>query len=60
MFKKLFHLGQPPYVPEVSSPTDTSNFDIEENDVRQPVRKGIFSDFRFLFQLKNLIKKLKK
>uniref|UniRef100_A0ABM0LW56 non-specific serine/threonine protein kinase n=1 Tax=Saccoglossus kowalevskii TaxID=10224 RepID=A0ABM0LW56_SACKO len=38
----------PPYLPEVSSPTDTSNFDVDDNDFRAsdsvpPTTHGAFS-----------------
>lgn len=46
--------GQAPYIPEVSSPTDTSNFDVDDNDVRlidsiPPSSNPAFSGFHLPF-----------
>ena len=43
-----------PYIPEVSSPTDTSNFDVDDNDVRQsdaqpPAHNPAFSGLHLPF-----------
>ncbi|CAB4067561.1 CDC42BP [Lepeophtheirus salmonis] len=45
---------QAPYIPEVSSPTDTSNFDVDDNDIRQsdaqpPPHNPIFSGLHLPF-----------
>jgi hypothetical protein len=46
--------GVAPYVPEVSSPTDTSNFDVDDNDIRQsdaipPTTNAIFTALHLPF-----------
>lgn len=46
--------GLAPYIPEVSSPTDTSNFDVDDNDVRltdtiPPSANPAFSGFHLPF-----------
>ncbi|XP_030561218.1 serine/threonine-protein kinase Genghis Khan [Drosophila novamexicana] len=46
--------GLAPYIPEVSSPTDTSNFDVDDNDVRlidsiPPSSNPAFSGFHLPF-----------
>merc|ERR1719225_2108158 len=43
-----------PYIPEVSSPTDTSNFDVDDNDIRQsdaqpPAHNPAFSGLHLPF-----------
>ncbi len=45
---------QAPYIPEVSSPTDTSNFDVDDNDLRQcdtqpPQHNSAFSGLHLPF-----------
>lgn len=47
-------LGQAPYIPEVSSPTDTSNFDVDDNDIRlsdavPPIANPAFSGLHLPF-----------
>ncbi|EDW72069.1 uncharacterized protein Dwil_GK10639 [Drosophila willistoni] len=51
---KNIRCGPAPYVPEVSSPTDTSNFDVDDNDVRltdtmPPNANPAFSGFHLPF-----------
>lgn len=46
--------GVAPYIPEVSSPTDTSNFDVDDNDLRQsdavpPTTNAIFTGLHLPF-----------
>lgn len=46
--------GIAPYIPEVSSPTDTSNFDVDDNDLRQsdavpPTTNAIFTGLHLPF-----------
>jgi len=46
--------GVAPYIPEVSSPTDTSNFDVDDNDIRQsdavpPATNAIFTALHLPF-----------
>merc|ERR1719392_494943 len=43
-----------PYIPEVSSPTDTSNFDVDDNDIRMsdaqpPAHNPAFSGLHLPF-----------
>lgn len=47
-------LGQAPYIPEVSSPTDTSNFDVDDTDIRlsdavPPTANSAFSGLHLPF-----------
>lgn len=47
-------MGPAPYVPEVSSPTDTSNFDVDDNTIRHsesvpPTSNPAFSGFHLPF-----------
>ncbi|GAV07996.1 hypothetical protein RvY_17762 [Ramazzottius varieornatus] len=51
---KTLREDTPPYIPDVSSPTDTSNFDIEEGDVKQsptkpPNANAVFSGLHLPF-----------
>ncbi|EDW01957.1 serine/threonine-protein kinase Genghis Khan [Drosophila grimshawi] len=51
---KNIRSGLAPYIPEVSSPTDTSNFDVDDNDVRltdsiPPSANPAFSGFHLPF-----------
>lgn len=51
---KNIRTGLAPYIPEVSSPTDTSNFDVDDNDVRltdsiPPSANPAFSGFNLPF-----------
>ncbi|XP_055343191.1 serine/threonine-protein kinase MRCK alpha-like [Paramacrobiotus metropolitanus] len=51
---KTLRESTPPFIPEVSSPTDTSNFDIEENDVKHapakpPNANAVFSGLHLPF-----------
>lgn len=39
----IFFTVNAPFVPEVSSPTDTSNFDVDESDFRHTVSCFILS-----------------